>query len=432
MILRNGTIVTMDSDFEILHGDIRIQGDSITELGTLSALPGEEVMELGGKVVIPGLVQTHVHLCQTIFRNRAEDRPLLRWLKEKIWVMEAGLTEETTRISAELAIAELLKGGTTSVLTMETVHHTEVVLEAVQRGGIRAVVGKALMDREQRGHPLELVQPIAESMSEVEHLLENWHETENDRIRICLAPRFVLSVSRELFDKVLELSEERGLLIHTHAAESEEETDEVRRETGMGNIEYFHQLGMLSPKFCVAHCIWVDDREIDLLAWSGSQVLHCPTANMKLGSGMAPIVEMLNKGVSVSLGADGAACNNTLDMFQEMRVAGLIQKVRKGAEALPARDILAMATVGGARALAQEDKIGSIEVGKKADVVVLDLDKPHSVPGEQDIYSRIVYSARADDVDSVWVDGKRVVNRGQLLTLDERNVIERAKKVKIQ
>jgi len=432
MILKNGTVVTMNSDFEVFKGDIRIQGDSIQELGTLSAYAGEEVIDLGGKVVIPGLIQTHVHLCQTIFRNRAEDRPLLRWLKEKIWVMEAGLTPETIRISAELAIAELLKGGTTAVLTMETVHHTKVVLEAVRRGGIRAVVGKALMDRNDRGHPDDWVQSIEESLADIKQLCDEWQGAENGRIGICLAPRFALSASRELLDKVLEFSEERGLLIHTHAAESQEETEEVRRETGMGNIEYFHQLGLLSPKFCVAHCIWVDEREMDLLAWSGSQVLHCPTANMKLGSGMAPIAEMRDKGVSVSLGADGAACNNTLDMFQEMRLTGLIQKVRIGAEALPARDIFAMATLGGARALGQEDKIGSIEVGKKADVVVLDLDKPHSVPGEQDIYTRIVYSARADDVDSVWVDGKMVVDRGKLLTLDEGEMVERAKRVMIQ
>ena len=431
MILKNGTVVTMNSDFEVFKGDIQIKGDSIQELGNLSALPGEEVIDLNGKVVIPGLIQTHVHLCQTIFRNRAEDLPLLKWLKEKIWVMEAGLTPETIQVSAELGIAELLKGGTTAVLTMETVHHTEVVLEAVRRGGIRAVVGKALMDRNDRGHSVELTQTIEESVKEVDQLCKEWQGAENSRIGIGLAPRFVLSVSRELFDKVLELSEEKGLLIHTHAAESKEETEEVRQETGMGNIEYFHQLGMLSPKFCVAHCIWVDEREIDLLAWSGSQVLHCPTANMKLGSGMAPIVEMRDKGVSVSLGADGAACNNTLDMFAEMRLAGLIQKVRKGAEALPAKEILMMATMGGAKALGQEDRIGSIEVGKKADVVVLDLDKPHSVPGEEDIYSRIVYSARADDVDSAWVDGKCVVKGGKLLTLDECEIIERVKQVKI-
>jgi 5-methylthioadenosine/S-adenosylhomocysteine deaminase len=431
MILKNGLVVTMNSEFEVFKGDIRIQGDSIAELGNLNALPGEELIDLNGKVVIPGLIQTHVHLCQTIFRNRAEDRPLLKWLKEKIWVMEAGLIPETIRISADLGIAELLKGGTTAVLTMETVRHTEVVLEVVKQGGIRAVVGKALMDRNDRGHPVELSQTIEESVREVEQLCREWQGAEKGRVGIGLAPRFMLSVSHELFDKVLELSEEKGLLIHTHAAESKEETELVRRETGMGNIEYFHQLGMLSPKFCVAHCIWVDKREMDLLAWSGSHVLHCPTANMKLGSGMAPIAEMRDKGVAVSLGADGAACNNTLDMFQEMRLAGLIQKVRIGAEALPAKEIFTMATMGGARALGQEDKIGSIEVGKKADIVVLDLDKPHAVPEGQDIYTRIVYSVRVDDVDSVWVDGKWVVKGGKLMTLDEADVVEKAKRVKI-
>ncbi|KPL06621.1 hypothetical protein AMJ86_07855 [bacterium SM23_57] len=427
MILKNGTIVTMNPDFEVLEGDIRIDGDSIQNLGKLNPDPGEDVIDLEGKVVLPGLIQAHVHLCQTIFRNMAEDRPLLPWLQEKIWPLEAGLTEDTTRISAELAIAELLKGGTTSVLTMETVRNTEVVLDAVRRSGIRAVVGKALMDRENRGHPNGLKESINDAITDIEELLATWSGSDNGRIGICLAPRFALSVSPEFFECIVEFSRQHNLIIHTHASESKDETKVVRQETGMGNIEYFHKLGLLGEKLCVAHCIWVSDREIELLADSSSHVLHCPTANLKLGSGIAPIIEMLEKGVSGAIGADGAPCNNNLDVFAEMKLAGLLQKVRKGADALPARDILAMATISGAKALGQEDRIGSIEIGKKADLTILDLDKPHSMPGNDDLYSRIVYSARPDNVDSVWIGGKLVVNGGRLLTLDEQDIINRAK-----
>jgi 5-methylthioadenosine/S-adenosylhomocysteine deaminase len=428
MLFKNGTIVTMNPEFDVLQGDLRIQGDTIQDIGQLRASPGEEVIDLDGKVVLPGLIQTHVHLSQTLFRNRAEDLPLLPWLQEKIWPLEAGLTEETTRISAELAVAELLKGGTTSVMTMETVCHTPEVLDAVRQGGIRAVVGKALMDRADRGHPEQLTQSIEESLSDIERLFADWQGAENGRIEICLAPRFALSVSSEFFAKIVEFAEQHTLRIHTHASESKEETEMVRRETGMGNIEYFGKLGLLNDRLCVAHCVWISDREIELLAESGSHVLHCPTANLKLGSGIAPIVEMRDMGVSVSIGADGAPCNNTLDVFSEMKLAGLLQKVRKGADAMPARDIIAMATIAGAHALGQEDRIGSIEIGKKADVTILDLDKPHSVPGDDNIYNRIVYSATPQNVHTVMVDGRVVVNGGTLLTLDEQEIVVRANK----
>jgi len=425
MILRNGTIVTMNSDFEVLQGDIRLEGDTIIGMGQLTPPAGEEIVDLTGKVVLPGLIQAHVHLSQTIFRNRAENLPLLPWLKEKIWPLEANLTEETTRLSAELGIAELLTSGTTSVLTMETVKHSDAVLDAAERGGIRAVVGKALMDRADQGHPTALTEASGESFADLERLLAEWHGKAKDRLRICLAPRFALSVSPKFFERIIEFSEQNDLRIHTHAAESQEETEAIRRETGMGNVEYFDKLGLLGERLCVAHCVWVSDREMEMLAESGSHVLHCPTANLKLGSGIARITEMLEKGVSVAIGADGASCNNTLDIFSEMKLAGLLQKVRRGADALPARDIVALATLGGAAALGQEDTIGSIEIGKKADLVVLDLEKPHSVPGGEDIYSRIVYSARPDNVEQVWVDGNLVVDNGKLQTLSEEDIVAR-------
>jgi len=425
MILRNGTIVTMNSGFEVLQGDVRLEGNAIKAIGHLEPSAGEEVIDLGGKVVLPGFIQAHVHLSQTIFRNRAENMPLLPWLKERIWPLEARLAEESTRLSAELGIAELLTSGTTSVLTMETVKHTSAVLEAAERSGIRAVVGKAMMDRGDQGHPTELTESAEKSFADLEGLLTNWHGKANDRLRICMAPRFALSVSPELFERIIEFSERNGLRIHTHAAESREETEMIRRETGMGNIEYFDKLGLLGEQLCVAHCVWVNDREIEMLAKTGSHVLHCPTANLKLGSGIARIAEMMEKGVSVAIGADGASCNNTLDIFTEMKLAGLLQKVRLGADALPARDIMALATLGGAAALGQQNTIGSIEIDKKADLVVLDLGKPHSVPGGEDIYSQIVYSARPDNVEQVWVDGKLVVDKGKLQTLNEEDIVAR-------
>jgi 5-methylthioadenosine/S-adenosylhomocysteine deaminase len=262
---------------------------------------------------------------------------------------------------------------------------------------------------------------IAESLA----LLERWHGAADGRIRYCFAPRFAVSCTRELLERVARLSDERGVIVHTHASENRDEVALVERETGLRNIEYLKAVGLVGPRVVLAHCVQLSDDEMAILEQSGARVAHCPSSNLKLGSGIARISEMIERGISVSIGADGAPCNNRLDMFTEMRTAALLQKVLRGPEALPALAVLKMATIDGARALGLADEIGSIEAGKRADLILLNLDTLHTTP-RPDVISTIVYAAQASDVEAVWIDGRAVLRDGRLMTMDAREVIAAA------
>ncbi len=366
--------------------------------------------------MLPGFVQTHIHLCQTLFRGSADDRPLLAWLRERIWPLEAAHDETTLAAAARLAAAEMILGGTTCALTMETVHGTDAVFEALGPTGLRAVVGKCLMDI--RGEaPARLHQSWREGLDESIAIAKQWHGAANGRLMAALAPRFAISCSRELLEAAAALSAEHGWLVHTHASEQREEVAAVRASTGLDNIEYLASLNLATPRLCAAHCVHVTEAEQGLLAANGVKVLHCPGSNLKLGSGIAPVPEMRRRGISVSIGADGAACNNTLDMFQEMRLAATLQAMRLHPGALTAPDVVWMATREGARALGLESEIGSIEPGKKADLIVVRTDRPHHQPAA-DPYSQIVYACRPSDVRATVIDG-RVVSRDGALAWSE-------------
>jgi 5-methylthioadenosine/S-adenosylhomocysteine deaminase len=273
--------------------------------------------------------------------------------------------------------------------------------------------------------PTELFEQTGDSIRESLALIEEWHGRAGGRIRACFAPRFAVSCTRELLEQVARLSRERGVLVHTHASENRTEIEMVERATGKRNIEYLSSLGLAAPHVALAHCVHLDANELDILARTGTHVLHCPSSNLKLGSGIAPIMEMLARGVSVSLGADGAPCNNRLDMFTEMRTAALLQKVTHGADALPARRVLRMATIDGARALGLERETGTLETGKRADLIVVALDRLHLTP-RPDIVSAVVYAAGASDVRTVVIDGQIVMREGELMTMSEREVIAEA------
>lgn len=381
------------------------------------------VVDATGKLVLPGFVQTHVHLCQTLMRGAADDLALLDWLRKRIWPLEAAHDAASLKASAQLGLAELIQGGTTTVLTMETVHGTDVIFEAAWRSGLRAIVGKCFMNAG-IGVPKGLLQPARDAFKECEALYKSWHGRSDGRIGLALAPRFILSCTEELLREVRVVANERGLLIHTHASENRDEVALVRRLTGRGNIEAFHHYGLLHEGLCVAHCVWTSARERRLLRDTQARVLHCPTSNLKLGSGIAPVWMMHQSGISVSLGADGAPCNNNLDMFREMRLAALLQKSIHGPEAMPAATVLWMATAGGARALGLEREIGSLEEGKRADLIIVDLRKLHSVP-EADPVSTLVYAGKSTDVETVIVDGRILMRNRELLTLDgERGLRE--------
>jgi 5-methylthioadenosine/S-adenosylhomocysteine deaminase len=430
LLIRGATVVTMDAANRVVEGDVLIARGRIAAVGAspAAAQAGEvphDVIDARGRVLLPGFVQTHVHLCQTLFRGAADDLALIDWLRERVWPLEAAHTPESLSASARLGVAELIRGGTTSALTMETVSHTESVFRAVEESGFRATVGKCMMDAGD-GVPEGLQEKTDDSIAESLELIERWHGRADGRVRACFAPRFAVSCTRALLERVAELARERGLLVHTHASENREEIAIVERATGQRNVAYLDSVGLAAPHVVLAHCVWLDESEMNTLAATGTHVAHCPSSNLKLGSGIAQVAEMLERGVSVSLGADGAPCNNRLDMFTEMRTAALLQKVRRGPQALPALAALRMATVAGARALGLEGEIGSIEVGKRADLTLLDLDRLHTTP-RPDLISTIVYAAQPEDVETVIIDGKVVMRERVLLTLDEDEVLARAR-----
>jgi 5-methylthioadenosine/S-adenosylhomocysteine deaminase len=395
----------MNDALDIVEGAVSVQDGRIVSVGVEPAVHHETIVDARGAYLLPGFIQTHVHLCQTLFRGYADDMPLLDWLRRRVWPLEAAHTPATLRASARLAAAELLLSGTTTVLTMETVHDTDVVFEALEGMGLRAVVGKCMMDSD-RQVPPRLQEKTRASIDESVALRARWHGKANGRLHAAFAPRFAVSCSRELLEAVADLSARNRAIVHTHASENRDEIELVRTLSGgLTNLEYLSDTGLATPHLCTAHCVWVTEAEQRIMAERDVKVLHCPSSNLKLGSGIAPVAELRARGISVSLGADGAACNNRLDMFEEMRLASTLQAVRQRPGALTARDALWMATREGARALGLDREIGSVEVGKRADLILVERDRPHMAP-DADPWSSLVYAARGGDVRLTMVDGE--------------------------
>jgi 5-methylthioadenosine/S-adenosylhomocysteine deaminase len=424
LLIKGATIITLDPQNRIFEGDVLIEQNRIASIGSSLAASGVETIDGRRRLLLPGFVQTHIHLCQTLFRGAADDLALIDWLKKRIWPLEAAHTRESLSASARLGLAEMIRGGTTCALTMETVRHTGAAFEAVEEVGFRATIGKCMMDKGD-DVPAALSEGTESSIAESISLIEAWHNRAGGRIRACFAPRFAVSCTRGMLERVAALAREMGVMVHTHASENRDEIALVESETGRRNVEYLHDLGISGPHVLLAHCVWLNDTEIDLLARSQTRVAHCPSSNLKLGSGIAPVPEMIGRGVSVSLGADGAPCNNRLDMFTEMRAAALMQKARLGPRTLPALDVLRMATIEGARALGLDREIGSIEVGKLADLILIDASRLHTTP-RPDPVSTIVYAATASDVEAVVIDGRVVMRDGELTTVNEQEVITKA------
>ena len=416
-LIRNATIVTMNDGLEVVEGAVSVRDGRVAAIGAEPPEPHDRTIDAAGGCLLPGFVQTHVHLCQTLFRGYADDLRLLDWLRSRIWPLEAAHTPASLAAAARLACHELLRSGTTCVLTMETVHDTDAVFEAVATTGIRATIGKCMMDAPPPEAPPRLREKTTRSIEESVALFRRYHGSSGGRIRAAFAPRFAVGCSRDLLETVAALSSRELALVHTHASEQRDEVEWVQRVTGRSNIAYFDDVGLVSPRVCVAHCVWVDEHEQDLLAAHDVKVTHCPGSNLKLGSGVAPVPEMLARGINVSLGSDGAACNNHLDMFGEMRLAATLQAMRREPGVLTAQRVLWMATRGGARALGLDAEIGSIEVGKRADLVLVDVRSPHTTPSP-DAASTLVYAARPDDVRMTMVDGQVLVEGGYATTID--------------
>jgi 5-methylthioadenosine/S-adenosylhomocysteine deaminase len=420
-LIRNATVLTMNDRLEIVSGAVAVREGRIVSVGEEPDTWHGAVIDVRGAYVLPGFVQTHIHLCQTLFRGAADDMPLLEWLRRRVWPWEAAHTPSTLRASAALGVAELLLTGTTTILTMETVHDTDVVFETLAASGMRAVIGKCMMDSAD-GVPSRLREETRRSIDESLALRKRWDGAAGGRLRAAFAPRFAVSCSRDLLEAVAALSASGQALVHTHASESRDEVEVVRQLSGgFSNLEYLADTGLATRHLCTAHCVWVTEAEQAMLAERGVKVLHCPGSNLKLGSGIAPVVEMRARGISVSLGADGAACNNRLDMFDEMRLAATLQSIRHEPGALTARDALWMATREGARALGLESEIGSIEPGKRADLIVVERDRVHLAP-DRDPWSTIVYAARGTDVRLTMVDGEVLVRDFALERMDSLEV----------
>jgi cytosine/adenosine deaminase-related metal-dependent hydrolase len=418
----------MDPLRTLVVADVLMGADGrIAELAEPSARrPAQRSIDASGLVIVPGLIQSHVHLCQTLFRGLAEEQRLLPWLRERIWPLEAAHDPASLRASARLGIAELLLGGTTAILDMGTVHHTDALFEAAAETSIRYTGGKALMDTGESVAP-ELVESTSAALHDNDRLADAWHEASGGRLRYAYSPRFVLTATLDLLRSIGARARANNLLVHTHASEQRDETDHVRERFGAPNISLLANLGLAETNACFAHCVWPEPEEFDILASGGATVVHCPSCNMKLGSGAAPIAEYLERGVNVAIGADGAASNNRLDAWEELRVAGLLSRFRDGPPGVAALDLFEMATIGGARALGLDADIGSIEVGKYADLAVVDLRSAHAT-GPEDLYTRLIYSARAADVRTVLIGGQIVVEGGRLTAFSEPDAVADAQK----
>lgn len=425
LLVRGGTVLTCDDRDGVVEGDVLCRDGAIVAVGPeaeRSAKRPFRVLDARGCAVVPGFVQAHVHLVQVLFRGMADDLPLLSWLRERIWPLEAAHDEASLRASAELGLLELLRYGTTAILDMGTTHGHEVVLDAIDRVGLRARSGKAMMDLGD-GVPARLRESTDESLREVERHAKAY--ANHPRIRAAVSPRFILSCSERLVREGCAIAEKHGLLVHTHAAEHGDERAAVKKLLGDDDVSILAKWGATGPRTVLAHGVQLDEREMKSLAEAGTRVVHCPSANLKLGSGIARVHDLRRAGVVVGLGADGAPCNNNLDALTELRHAALLAKARTGTATLPAAEALRLVTIEGAKVLGMEREIGSIEVGKRADLVVIDLGGAHAEPGG-DATSRVVYACRASDVKHVVLEGEVRV-RDREIDLDAEAIVATAR-----
>lgn len=398
---------------EAVPGDLWIEGTLIAAVSPPDPAPAwddseVEVHDARGAWILPGFVQVHVHLCQTLFRGAGEGRSLESWLRGVVWPLEAAHTVETIEAAALCGVRELLRGGTTAILDMGTTRHTEVIARVVSESGMRAFLGPALMDR---GPVPSLQRPTREFFGDLDALAAAWHGHDDGRIRIALCPRFVPSVTGAFFEEIAARPEYARFPIHTHGSETRHEVEETRALTGETPPVYLSRLPGAQDRVKMAHGVWLDDRDREHLARAGAAVLHCPGSNFKLGSGLADILALRRAGIRVGLGADGAACNNRLDPWNEMRLAALIQSVLHGPDTVHPREILRLATIEGARALGLDEEIGSLRAGKRADFVIVDpAEDPASLAGVsalEDPVAALVFAGDPSWVRETWVHGRR-------------------------
>ncbi|KAE8378652.1 hypothetical protein BDV26DRAFT_261293 [Aspergillus bertholletiae] len=440
MLYTHATIITVDANRRIIEdGAIRVQDDLIADIGKTATLktkyPDDEECDLAGRIVIPGLISTHMHTAQTLLRGAADDLELVSWLCERIWVLQGNFTAEDGYAAARLSIGEMLKSGTTCFLESMFAdrYGFDGLARAVEESGIRGCLGKIVMDIARYAkddawamHP-GLVEDRETSLLGTLQMWEKWNGKANDRIRVWFGARTPGGVSDTLYREMTSLSREKGIPITMHCAEVRADRD-FFASVNHTPMSYCDSVGLLSPSTVLVHMVHLDGDDIKRLAGSGTHVAHCPTSNAKLASGICRVPDLQHAGVNIGLGTDGAPCNNTCDLLQEMKLAGIIHKsISYDPTAVPAESVLEMATINGARALGLEDHIGSLEIGKKADFVAIDTRRIHLQPWFNPV-SAVVYTATGRDVDIVVVDGKMLVRDGELLTMDEQEIIREAQR----
>ena len=423
-MLLAGTVIA-DADTVIDDGAVVVADDTIVAVGEETALR-ERYSDHERRtfdLVAPGLVGGHVHSVQSLGRGVADDAALLDWLFEAVLPMEAAMDAEATRAAAELGYLECLGSGTTTVVDHLSVNHAAEAFEAAIETGIRGRLGKVLMDQRS---PDGLREETQAGLDESEALIREYHGAADGRIRYAVTPRFAVSCSEACLRGCRRLADRYdGVTIHTHASENEDEVATVETDTGMRNVDWLDEVGLTGPDVTLAHCVHTDEHERTLLAETDTVVTHCPSSNMKLASGIAPIDDYLDRGITVALGNDGPPCNNTLDPFTEMRQASLLRKVdARDPTRLPASTAVAMATENGARAAGFE-RIGRLESGYKADVIGITTDRTRATP-VHDPLSHLVYAAHGDDVVFAMVDGTVRYDGGEHVGIDAAAVRERA------
>lgn len=432
-LFKNFYIYNIDSagKLDFFKGSMLVDGRKITKIITAGEFPENfsvsektEIIEGHYKsMIIPGLIQTHIHMCQTLHRNMAENIPLLPWLRDHIWPFEASLTKKTIGMSVITALKELVSSGTTSVLDMGTVKHSDVIFEIMEIAGFRYTGGKAMMDSG-IGVPQELLERTAESIDKSLELYEKYHNTGNGLLKYAFAPRFALSCSETLLKEVRKLSDRHNILIQTHGSEHKEEVEYIRSKTGLGNISFLNKIGALNDKTVIAHSVHLDEVEIFLVKEINAGIVHCPSTNLKLGSGIAPVFKYLQNGIKVGIGADGAPCNNALNIFSELKMASLLQKgINHDATIMSAKDALRLATVNGAEILGLSDITGQIREGFDADLVILNMDTPQTLNFECHPSAALVYGCDPRNVLSTMVAGKFLFKDGSFS--DEIKDLER-------
>lgn len=432
-LLVGGILITMDRERRVLAGDVLVENDRIAAVlprddGQLFRPDGEtEVVDVSGMIVIPGLVQAHMHVTQALFRGLCDDLALMEWLRERTWPMEAAHTAESNAASARLAAMELIRSGTTSLIDMGTTLHEDAIFEVMAETGLRGLFGKCMMDMGDDLPPL-MRENTAACLRETERLIRRWHMAENGRLRYAVAPRFVPSCSEKLLLSARDLARQNGLRLHTHASENVGEIALVEARCHERNVRYLDRMGYTGEDVILAHCIWLDEEEKRILAETGTHVAHCPSSNTKMSSGFAPVAELRAMGANVAIGLDGA--HDHMDGLMEVRQASILQKaLTHDPKAMPALQTLELATLGGAAAMGQADDLGSLEPGKKADLAVLDMDMPHSLPAwGRDPVQRVVYQATRENVVHTMVDGRFLYRDRTFLTLDPVRTLADAEK----